>query len=204
MKEKLYKKNFCNGVNREKIGMWLLFLLFITVVTTSVLFQIFGCKGIKGNFIFNCFLSGLSGAFLSAFFVFFGFNKTNDTKKIENQLKLREMFAEERRWEVHRTLEKDDVLYWYKLSGENEKDIAWESSKAFTHYFLLALDDYMGLFEIAYMMLEKGQLERRNFAVSYLYRLENLTKCEVAMQKVNETEVFYWQDLRRLIKMFSL
>ena len=91
-----------------------------------------------------------------------------------------------------------------KKKSEKLREEIWQKSKAFNDFFLPALDDYMGVFEIAYMMIKKGQMTKNNFAMSYYYRLQELTECKVAMEKVNNSEVLYWLPLRELIKMFSL
>ena len=88
--------------------------------------------------------------------------------------------------------------------SKNLSEEKWQKSEAFKDFFLPALDDYMGVFEIAYMMIKERQMSKNNFAVSYYYRLVELTKCPVAMEKVNNSEVLYWLSLRKLIKMFSL
>ena len=88
--------------------------------------------------------------------------------------------------------------------SEKLREAEWQESKAFKDFFLPALDDYMGVLEIAYMMIKERQMSKNNFAVSYYYRLVELTKCPVAMEKVNNSEVLYWLSLRKLIKMFSL
>ena len=48
-----------------------------------------------------------------------GFFINKNSKKIDNQLVLRNMFSEKLRWEVHRTIETGDVSYWYKQSKED-------------------------------------------------------------------------------------
>ena len=47
-----------------------------------------------------------------------GFIINKNSKKIDNQLVLRNMFSEKLRWEVHRTIETGDVSYWYKQSED--------------------------------------------------------------------------------------
>lgn len=211
------------------IKVWLIVLTAII----AVLF-IISCANIKFCFldkIHDTLLSGVIGAALSCAFVLFGFGLSNTSKTIDNQLELRKLFSEELRWEVHRTLETGDKSYWYKKAdeempeslkkvygdmtkqekektdkekAEKQREEIWQKSKAFNDFFLPALDDYMGVFEIAYMMIKKGQMSKNNFAVSYYYRLVELTECKVAMEKVNNSEVLYWLSLRKLIKMFSL
>ncbi|MBR1403938.1 MAG: hypothetical protein IJ558_07140 [Treponema sp.] len=163
---------------------------------------------------FNTLLSGIIGAIISAVLVYAGLKRGNTTKKIDNQLKLREMFSEKRRWEVHRTLMTGNISYWCKKAEENGKnensdetptsDKDWTNSKVYKDYFEPALDDYMGLFEIAHMMLRKNQLSRKDFTSSYLYRLRVLSKKEYVMDKINKTEYLGWKELRDLFNEFSI
>lgn len=227
------------------VKAWLIALIAIIVVLLIILLVSFKFE-FCGN-IPNTLLSGIIGAVLSCVLVLFGFDLSNTSKTIDNQLELRKLFSEEQRWEVHRTLSTGDKSYWYEKSGEempespkkvhgdmtnqekgdkqeqkkegqnqqkkgetDDKDSEklreeiWQKSEAFNDFFLSALDDYMGVFEIAYMMIKERQMSKNNFAVSYYYRLVELTKCPVAMEKVNNSEVLYWLSLRKLIKMFSL
>lgn len=161
-------------------------------------------------------LSGIIGSILSCFFVFIGFKMNDKTKKIDNQLVLRNMFSEELRWEVHRTFETGDFSYWYKCSGEklpdeliseelckkNFENEVLKSSKAFKNFFIPALNDYMGLFEIAYKMIKKGQLSKKNFYMSYYYRLEALIDVKYITDKLNSEEQ-YWVNFNKLIKMIK-
>lgn len=211
----------------DRVKVWLIVLTAII----AVLF-IISCANIKFCFldkIHDTLLSGVIGAALSCAFVLFGFGLSNTSKTIDNQLELRKLFSEELRWEVHRTLSTGDKSYWYKKADEEmpeslkkvhgdmtkqEKEKTdkekseklreeiWQKSKAFNDFFLPALDDYMGVFEIAYMMIKKGQMSKNNFAVSYLYRLENLAKYEVVEKKLEKEEKKYWKTFRELREMY--
>ena len=88
----------------------ILLVAFLGTASCAVLALIFNKCNASGNFVFTSFLSGITGAFLSALFVLIGFNQNNETKKIDNQLRLRELFAEKERREVHRTLERGELL----------------------------------------------------------------------------------------------
>ena len=226
------------------VKVWLIALAVIVAILSIILFASFKfdfCGNISTTLL--TLLSGIIGAVLSCVLVLFGFDLSNTSKTIDNQLELRKLFSEEQRWEVHRTLSTGDKSYWYKKADESLKKVhgdmtnqekvdkqeqkkegqnqqkkgetddkesenlseeKWQKSEAFKDFFLPALDDYMGVFEIAYMMIKERQMSKNNFAVSYYYRLVELTKCPVAMEKVNNSEVLYWLSLRKLIKMFSL
>ena len=109
---------------------------------------------------------------------------------------------------MHRTLDTGDKSYWYKKSGEempeNLCEEKWQNSEAFKKFFEPALDDYMGVFEIAYMMIKKRQLPKKNFKASYLYRLESLAEYVVVKKKVTGKEHNYWEMFRELMEMYKL
>lgn len=205
--EKILYYSFC------LILFSLIFLFFChSIISLFFKFQI----PLIEKFDIYSLLSGIIGSILSCFFVFIGFKINDKSKKIDNQLVLRNMFSEELRWEVHRTLETGDVSYWYKCSGEklsdklisknhckkNFENEVWKSSKAFKNFFIPALNDYMGLFEIAYKMIKKGQISKKNFYMSYYYRLENLIDVKYIRDKLNYEEQ-YWVNFNKLIKMIN-
>ena len=144
-------------------------LITIMVAVCSMVNEFLNYKSALSA-IFNTLLGGIVGSIISARFVYLGLRDNNTSKQVENQLRLREMFAEERRWKVYRSIQTKfkDTSYWYKQEKENlpanskidytanEKDFM--KSKAYEHYFIPALNDYLGLLEVAYMMLEKNQL----------------------------------------------
>ena len=188
------------------VKVWLIVLAAIVAILSII-----SCVNIKCSFldkIHDTLLSGVIGALLSCAFVLFGFHLSNTAKAIDNQLELRKLFSEELRWEVHRTLDTGDKSCWYKKSGEEmpEKlcEEKWQNSEAFKKFFEPALDDYMGVFEIAYMMIKKRQLPKKNFKASYLYRLESLAEYEVVKKKVTGKEHNYWEMFRELMEMYNL
>lgn len=75
-------------------------------------------------------------------------------------------------------------------------------SIAFKNFFIPALNDYMGFFEIAYKMIKKGQLSKKNFYMSYYYRLEVLIDVKYITDKLNSEEQ-YWVNFNKLIKMIN-
>ena len=120
-------------------------------------------------------------------------------KKVHDDMTKQEEQEQKKEEQNQQEKEKADKEKSEKLRVEE-----WQNSKAFKDFFLPALDDYMGVLEIAYMMIKERQMSKNNFAVSYYYRLVELTECKAAMEKVNNSEVLYWLSLRKLIKMFSL
>lgn len=67
--------------------------------------------------------------------------------------------------------------------------------KAYEHYFIPALNDYLGLLEVAYMMLEKNQ----DFLASYKYRVLNILDLNYVKDRVlslSHKEYPYWKNLK--------
>lgn len=205
MKDKL-QKFFRRIIDWITVWVNVLVVVFAVVFILLVLSIAIEDFDFRGN-IFTAFMSGILGTALSCGFVFFGFRLNNKSKIIENQLELRKLFSEKQRREVHRTLRTKDKSYGYQKSGEempNDVDEEkWQESKAYKNHFLLALLDYIGLFEIAYMMIKEGQLSEKNFEVSYRYRLEELELCDSVMKIINSGKhAQYWGTLRKLMEMF--
>ena len=161
---------------------------------------------------FNTLLSGIIGAGISAGLVYAGLREGNKAKQIENQIKLRELFSEKQRWEVYRTIQSGflDTSYWYHLEEENKhisknEKIAcmigeenFSETFAYKYYFYPALCDYIGLFEVAYMMIKKGQLSKKNFEASYRYRIENLMQTDTVKKIITGKERIYWKNFIEL------
>lgn len=209
----------------KKIKRILNFVLEIFLIIFFSLLIIFVLQKIIISLVnnFNCnisidcenLLSGIIGSILSCYFVLFGFIINKTSKKIDNQLVLRNMFSEKLRWEVHRTLETGDVSYWYEQSTEvipkdflenNEiisaifENKTWLESRAYKFYFEPALIDYMGVFEIAYKMIKKHELSLSNFKMSYLYRIESLLKNPIVNKELFGKDKPYWKVFFCLIK----
>ncbi len=203
------KKTFKNIANLLCVVLSILLLIAMLILCIIEIYSYFTCKAVINiNEAWSCVFSGIIGSLLSCLCVLIGFSITDRSKKIDNQLKLREMFSQELRWEVHRTLETEDISYWENKSGSKSvlllNDENWWQTDACKKYFEAALDDYMGLFEIAYKMLEKGQLSKSDFKMSYYFRLKKITECKLAMNKIKGEECLYWKQLSKLIDMFAL
>ena len=153
----------------------------------------------KGTFVFMTLLNGMAGSFLTAYFVLLGFRENTNSKKIENQLKLRELFSEERRWEVHRTIWTGNKAYWFKKAKEENNEF-WEKSIAYREFYIPALNDYLGTFELAYMMIENEELTLDNFKASYFYRLDLLAKNQDARELIMSNKTLW----KNLIFLFNL
>lgn len=183
-------------------------ICIISISFLSIMTFLNNFNYIINNTLFLNLISGLFGSVISCLFVFLGFAINDKSKKIDNQLVLRNMFSEIQRWEVHRTIATNDRTYWYKLSNEeipnkmNEEQ--WRTSKAFSIYYELALNDYMGLFEIAYRMIKNGQLSKKDFKQIYLYRLKSLINNSHVNEKIYVTEHIYWKELRELISLYFI
>ena len=147
------------------------------------------------------FFGGIVGALVSSFFVYQGLREGSKAKQIENQLKLREMFAEERRWEVHNTILTEDMSYWFRLAEKTAMPRTALEGRA-ENLFNLALWDYLGLFEVAKMMLDNEELSRKDFKTSYKYRLENFKNSRYAKPVLEDGDKAYWRNLQVLIDEF--
>lgn len=193
----------------------IIFFLLIVILLQKIIIALSNCFSCNISIDFDNLLSGIVGSILSCFFVMVGFNINNKSKKIDNQLVLRNMFSEKLRWEVHRTIETGDVSYWYKQSGdeipkefiENNEVISaifenktWLESRAYKFHFEPALIDYMGVFEIAYKMIKKHELSWSNFKMSYLYRIESLVKNPIVNKELFGKDKAYWKGFFSLIK----
>ena len=193
----------------------ILFSLLIVVLLQKIIITLL--NNFNFNISIDCgnLLSGIIGSILSCFFVMVGFIINKNSKKIDNQLVLRNMFSEKLRWEVHRTIETGDVSYWYKQSKEdipkeflenNEiisgifENKTWLESRAYKYHFEPALFDYMGVFEIAYKMIKKHELSWSNFKMSYLYRIESLLKNPIVNKELFGNDEAYWKCFFSLVK----
>lgn len=164
------------------------------------------------------FIGSFLGAVISAVVVWKQLNDSTDTIKLQNQLKLRDMFYKNRRWKIHSVIEEIKILRQKDLSSEKVlqarerckliseeiKDDDSENDMLEKLDTLLrteerALDDYLGLFDVAYSMLKKKLLDKDMFFQSYSYRLENLEKVDFVREKVFSTEFKYWKLLRKLL-----
>lgn len=92
---------------------------------------------------------------------------SNDIAKGTFHLELRNMFSEERRWEVHENI----------MTG--------------TPNDINKLRDYLGVFEICYTMLLNGTLDEDLFRQSYYYRLSAIEHNEQCNNEINMNVNFY-------------
>lgn len=90
-------------------------LITIVVAVCSMVNEFLNYKSAQPA-IFNTLLGGIVGSIISARFVYLGLRDNNTSNQVENQLRLCEMFAEERRLEVYRSIQTKfkDTSYWYK------------------------------------------------------------------------------------------
>ena len=126
-------------------------------------------------------LSGLFGSIFSTICFVDSVSKNTTELQMQNQLKLRDMFAEEKRWEIH---------VW--LFTGNEKEIA-------SHQ--MELNDYLGLFEIAYKMLKNNTIDSEMFFTSYSYRISRIKQSDAVSKIINQgSDCVYWKYLNELIE----
>ncbi len=200
----------------------LVFLLMIFIVQKFGDVSFFLSEKHESPFMTNL-LSGFIGSFLgaviSAFVVWKQLNDSTDAIKLQNQMKLRDMFYKRRRWKIHSVIEeikilKQDDLPYEKLLHARERckliseDIKDDDSannileklEALLRTEERSLDDYLGLFDVAYSMLKKKLLDKDMFFQSYSYRLENLEKVDFVREKVFDKEFKYWKLFRKLLE----
>lgn len=206
-------------------------LLVILLLLGILVLVFFVCQMMKEILVpkpsspdyFNTLLSGIIGSGISAGLVYAGLREGNKSKQIENQIKLRELFSEKQRWEVYRTIQSGvkpyfsptryDTSYWHQLENKNLQNCQkneyiqtfdeFSKTTAYKYYFFPALCDYIGLFEVAYMMIKEGQLSKKNFEVSYKYRIGNLLQIKVVREMIFGYEKNYWKTFRKLVEEFS-
>lgn len=133
-------------------------------------------------------LSGLIGALISAFIVSYQIRKNSVSLKIQNQLKLREFFSTEERMKIHRII-KEKMLEPY---GEGK------IYKTFSE-FKIYLDDYLGLFEIAYKMLKDGDLDKDMFFQSYSYRISLISDYPMIKNMLEDPNKKLWELLKQIV-----
>lgn len=200
------KKNKKNDLIPSKVksfvkAILVVFILFMVIFLVA--FFTFEIKDVgkleSMNGYFQTLLGGAIVSLVSVILVYITLQDGNEAKKMENQLKLREMFATEKRWWIHEQLyiypEKDKKIlredYAKKFNTNNTNH---ESENEFD----LALYDYMGLFEVCTYLIKEGQLEREVFFDSYSYRLHCLTKSKAVEEELNGSPEYWWK-LRELI-----
>lgn len=189
---------------------------------------------IKNLELFSGFAGSIIGTLILAFLIMWQIRSTTDSLKMQNQLELRKMFSEEKRWKIHLVIQelknlaasefKDNSFEKLKSRCEliDEKIFAAESEsnekpesdsnpfddektklkKKLTSYLTKhkrELDDYLGLFEVAYAMLDEGLLDEEVFFQSYSYRLSSLESVEYVNTEILNTGSEYWKLLKRLL-----
>ena len=112
--------------------------------------------------------SGFIGSLIAALIVFYQIREGNKSLRFTNQLKLRKMFATPERMKIHYIFKKK--IENPRVTEENEKSINAKYLFDTENEFEIHRDDYLGIFEIAYEMLRKKQVDKELFFQSYSYR----------------------------------
>ena len=108
--------------------------------------------------------------------------RINSTDSSRFLLELRDAFSEEKRWEVHRAIK--------------------DSSNGYLENHDIEVDDYLGLFEICEIMINKGTMTVEDFKNFYFYRLEYILDNSFILEKLLTEKAFYWANFSRLFKRF--
>lgn len=222
--------NICNYLHEKEFAIkksvkWLLGLL-VGAGLCVVIYLVGGKISNYGKTVDSfcaIILSGLLGSALSSVIMLLSFQDSNKQLQAQNQLTLREMFAEKRRWHIHLLLSRiatcnddyidddginlDNCVVSKLFTKEKRKKINKMESdnelKKMLEEELIkrnsSLDDYLGIFEIAYKMLKNGTLDRDMFFTSYSYRINCFTKSDTVHNKIFDTERAFWPCLRKLI-----
>ncbi len=149
--------------------------------------------------LLSSLLSGEIVGFVSVLVLILSLDDGNTAKKIENQLKLREMFNTPERVWIHQKLYLDPEKKIEELRKEfSEKFGINNNNYENETEFDVALYDYLGLFEVCYYMIEENQINKDKFFVSYSYRLDKVSENGM-IQKLIEKEKDYWKVLKSLL-----
>lgn len=169
---------------------------------------------VSDNFsLLSGFIGSVVGAVISAAIVWKQLGENTCAIKMQNQLELRKMFSEKRRWRIHLVIQelarsetpvKKDKLKVIASefnidSPELENINTKEFLEAILEDYESELDDYLGLFEVAYAMLKNGNLDWDMFFESYSYRLGYINKVELISNKIKPKNN-YWKLLQELIQ----
>ena len=106
-----------------------------------------------------------------------------------NHLELRKLFSEQSRYTIHSNLRPGGS--WAGPSGPSSQS-EW-----------IDTEDYLGIFETAEYMLQKGTLDPEMFKTTYYYRLNNIKENKVIMNKINIIGED-WEMFKFLLKRYNL
>lgn len=176
------------------------------------------CFVVSDNFsLLSGFIGSVVGAVISAAIVWKQLGENTRAIKMQNQLELRKMFSEKRRWRIHLVIQelarsetpvKKDKLKVIasefnidspELENINTSGDEKEFLESILEDYESELDDYLGLFEVAYAMLKNGNLDEDMFFESYSYRLEYINSVKFISNKIKPKNN-YWKLLQELIQ----
>lgn len=116
------------------------------------------------------------------------------------------MFNEKKKWKVHKVLAMRFARDASVATNEKPRKRAdpgiSENSDSPTIDGLkeTSLDEYLGLFEIAYMLIKNNNLDKMLFFKTYSYRINYLAKDPAIIKKLVK-EAGMWANLNALIAM---
>lgn len=141
--------------------------------------------GLSDSSLFSTLFSGVIGTVIASVvsvLILKSQLKTNaKSENFANLLKLKKMFASDKYWEV------------YKYFQGKENNLKLESGE-----LNCRIDDYLGLYEIAYDMYRQKQISEDDFFNIFFYRIYNFCQKQIVQDKL-QNEFSYWKKLYELI-----
>jgi len=102
--------------------------------------------------------------------------KNTKTIKAQNLIYIRDLFTEEKRVEIHAAIRNENTI-------EN-----W-----------VAVDDYLGIFELCFVLIDDGNLNLDSFRSQYGYRLGNILFCDEIIYYKLLLEYEFWDNFYKLV-----
>ena len=141
--------------------------------------------GLSDSSLFSTLFSGVIGTVIASVvsvLILKSQLKTNaKSENFANLLKLKEMFASDKYWYVYK------YFQGKKNNPECEED-----------ELNCRINDYLGLYEIAYGMYNQSQISEDDFFNIFFYRIYNLSQNKRVQNKILR-EFLYWKKLFELI-----
>lgn len=119
---------------------------------------------------------------MGCYIAYIQLQKINATDSSRFLLELRDSFSEKRRWKIHKAIKNNSNGYLENHDTE--------------------VDDYLGLFEICEVMINKGTMTVKDFSIFYFYRLEYILGNNYILNKLVTEKASYWTNISKIFKRF--